>query len=321
MNEEDLNKFLAQAMRFQDGCLSEQEMKAFEQEMKDSEEKRQAFTEVMLQSQSIYDHMQQDIDTSHEMKKKSPILFSPFLRTCATLALGVVIGVSSMSVANAVSKNKALFGPFGKLFESFESYPAPETKGIPEQANIWGGDITQVTLQDQSISPVDGKKMLRFLKADYPNKPIPGGYLSEIYRWVDLRDVPYNRLNETTEINVSASFNATTEQAKEGLSCSLDIYAYDSIPPELAPTQTVENLIFSSFALSGRRIQAIDTDPKSWEGIKVDMPLPAKANYILIRIAAYRHDITKTDPSLVFGGAYTDDIRISFKDHLQENNK
>ncbi|MCM8534076.1 MAG: hypothetical protein NE330_23135 [Lentisphaeraceae bacterium] len=321
MTEQDLNKFLAQAMRFQDGCLSEKEVAAFEQEMKESEEKRQAFTEVMLQSQSIDDHMQQDMDSPEMKEEKSPILFSPFLRSCATLALGVIIGVSSMSVANAVSKNMSILAPFGKLFESFESAPEPETRGIPEQANIWGGDSTQVTLEEQNISPLDGKRMLRFLKADYPSKPVPGGYLSEIYRWVDLNDISYNRLNETTEIKVSANFNATTEQSKKGLSCSLDIYAYDSIPPGLSPNHMVDSLILSSFAHTSRRIQAIDTNPNSWEDIEVDMPLPAKANYILIRIAAYRHDIKQIDPNLVFKGAYIDDIRISFKDNVKTAEK
>ena len=310
MTDNEKNEFLTKVMQHMDGCLNAEEIMELESEMKESEEKRVLFSETYLQSASLQDHMANASTT--ETRAKTPFIFSPWLRTAAVLIVGVIIGVSSMTVANAFSKNQALLPSLGKLFESFEEGPEPEAKGIPQQTLFWGGDSSKVTLTDQQITPADGQKMLRFLKADYPGKPIPGGYLSEIYRWVDLNEFNFKHDSEELDIVVSALFNATKEQSMEGLSCSLGVFAYESIPPELAPTYNVEDLAKTSFALTDRKIKSIDSNPKSWENIKVNMPVPLKANFILIRISAYRHDTKQISPELVFPGAYVDDIKISF---------
>ena len=310
MTDNEKNEFLAKVMQHMDGCLDSEGIRELELEMKESDEKRELFSETYLVGSSLQDHMA-NMKTS-EAKTKKVFVFSPWLRTAAVLVFGVIIGISSMTVANAFSKNQSLFTAIGKLFESFEEPPEPESKGIPQQTLFWGGDSSKVTFADQQIVPPDGKKMLRFLKADYPGKPIPGGYLSEIYRWVDLNEFNFDRSSENLDIVVSALFNATEKQAKEGLSSSLGIFAYESIPPELAPTYNVEDLTKTCFALTDRKIKSIDSDPKSWEKIKVNMPIPLKAKFILIRISAYRHDVKQISPELVFPGAYVDDIKISF---------
>ena len=319
MNDEELNIFLEKVMRFQDGCLSEDEIILLEEEMTDAPEKREAFTNTMLLSQSINDHMQ--MEPQVQSKTKKTIKFYPLFRSCAILALGAILGVSSISVANALSKNTSPFEPFLSFFESFENEPEPLEQGIPLKAEVWGGDSTAHVKAEQGISPYKGHSMLRMLKADFPSKPNPGGYVSEVYRWVDLNSVTQYLENDKAEVTLSTLINAVQTAEDDKYFCGLAVYAYESIPDFVIPTLDAFTLRDSSIATACRQLISIDKDISSWQKVNVDMTIPASTRYLLIRIAISREKVKRNKPGFVFPGHYIDDFEILFKPKLLSKNE
>lgn len=311
MNDGDLNKFLEKVMRFQDGCLSEKEIKNLEAEMLKSEEKRKIFSETMVISQSISDQAQQNAKPSKPVT--SSFSFKPFLRSCAILALGAILGVSSISVANAFSKNISPFEPFLSFFESFENGPEPLEQGIPLKAEVWGGDSTTQVQAEQGITPYKGNSMLRMLKADFPSKPVPGGYVSEVYRWVDLNSVKQYLFNDKAEVTLSTVANAVQTADDDLYFCGLSVYAYESIPDFVIPTLDAFTLRDTSIATACRQQILFDKDIKSWQTINLDMTLPASTRYLLIRFAVSREKLDRNQAGFTFPGHYIDDFKVLFR--------
>ena len=315
MNDKDLNIFLGKVMRFQDGCLSEDEIEDLETEMAQSSEKRVAFTNAMMLSQSINDHMQMEVSTPKQ--RPSRIKTYPFLRSCALLAFGVILGVSSMSVANALSKNISPFTPFLSFFDSFEKEPEPLEKGIPLEAEIWGGDSTSHVSAELGIKPYTGQSMLKMLKADFPGKPQPGGYVSEVYRWVDLNSVAHQFKNDNSEVTLSSVINSVITDDDDQYSYGIAVYAYDSIPGFLIPNLDAFSLRDKSIATASRQQILFDKDLSSWQEVNLDMTIPASTRYLLIRISVSREDMKKNYPGFIFPGHYIDDFKILFKPKTQ----
>jgi hypothetical protein len=316
MNDDELNNFLAKVMCFQDGCLSEIEIKDLEDEMLASPEKREAFANAMVLSQSLNDHMPLEQQGQNHTKS---IKFPTFLRSCAILTLGVILGVSSMSVANALSRDFSLFAPFLSFFDSFEKEPQPEQKGIPLKAEVWGGDSTVYAAKEEGITPYAGKSMLKMLKADFPGKPVPGGYVSEVYRWVDLSSVKQHLENDKAEVTLSTVMNAVKTKADDKYFFGIAVYAYDSIPDFLVPNLDAFSLRDKSIASANRQQILFDDDLKSWQRVNLDMTIPSSARFLLIRLAVSRDQLSKNEPGFIYPGHYIDDFKVMLKPRLFED--
>lgn len=319
MNDDELNIFLAKVMRFQDGCLSENEIKELEEEMHESPEKREAFANAMVLSQSLNDHMQ--LEPQIQQAAKRTIKFPSFLRSCAILTLGVILGVSSMSVANALSRNLSMFAPFLSFFDSFEHEPEPLESGIPLKAEVWGGDSTSYATEEEGIKPYSGKSMLRMLKADFPGKPDPGGYVSEVYRWVDLSSVKDHLANDKAEVTLAAVMNAVKTGEDDKYFFGLAVYAYDSIPDFVVPNIDAFSLRDKSIASANRQQILFDDDLKSWQKVNLDMTIPSSARFLLIRLAVSRDQLNKNAPGFIYPGHYIDDFKVLLKPRLFEESQ
>ena len=314
MNEDELNKFLEKVMRFQDGCLSEKEISDLETEMDEDSEKRKIFTENMILSQSIHDHMQNESPVSQPTSAKSQLM--PFFRSCATLALGVIIGISTMSVAKAVVKDPSLFDSFKDFFESFESKNNPEQKGVPLELETWCGDTSNIVEAEQGITPFDGDYMLRFMKADYPEKPNPGGYVSEMYRWIDMSKIQEQISLGDSEVSFSGMINAVKTELNDQYLFGVTLFAYDAMPPSLLPNTDAFKLEDMCISSASRKMVKIDDNLRTWQTVSVDMTLPSNTKYLLIRLAVSRDKLEKNSPGFVYPGHYLDDVKVTFNKKL-----
>jgi hypothetical protein len=95
-------------------------------------------------------------------------------RTLHAAAAGLVVGLLCASVGWAVAVPGILgikSRPLPLMDPSFETGPAPEMNGVPRQFGIWSGDFSHVSTGEQGVSPVEGKRMLRLLRADNQNTP------------------------------------------------------------------------------------------------------------------------------------------------------
>ncbi|MFN9915412.1 MAG: hypothetical protein ACK53L_22675, partial [Pirellulaceae bacterium] len=93
--------------------------------------------------------------------------------------------------------------------ESFESGPAPLVTGMPQEANLWSGDYSEIVETYEAVKPVQGKKMARVLRSDYDgktsSKPSKQG---DLMRIVDVRPFLREASGGEVVITLSALFNA-----------------------------------------------------------------------------------------------------------------
>lgn len=111
MNDTD---FLAQAMRYQDGVLTPDEVIAFETAMRDDPSKRQLFGDMQVRSMALHDRFRQEAfrretDTLVCESKRTDrsVCFTWISRPITAMAAGLVIGLFSASIVWAISSPKA----------------------------------------------------------------------------------------------------------------------------------------------------------------------------------------------------------------------
>ncbi len=230
------------------------------------------------------------------------------LRSLTAAAAGIVLGIFCTSVVFAYVA-PSLGKVVTLLDDSFESGPAPLVTGVPVEPGRWSGDYTEVVGEQQGVNPENGKKMLRFLRADYKGKPSPeGGMIGDLFRLIDMR--PYRRefADGGAVVQLSAEFNAFEFPAGERYFCSLVIYALDA---ETATNGSMRGNIASNEALLGvqQRSIILDRSPATWQRFTSELRLPPDTDFLLVRI--FNLDAGKSVPRQTFAGHYLDDVRLT----------
>lgn len=232
--------------------------------------------------------------------------FSPSLRSAAA---GLVFGMFCTSVA------WAYVGPYSSraltlLQESFESNPAPLTTGMPMAPGRWSGDVTEVTGEQQGIKPENGKKMLRFVRADYEGKAHPqGSYVGDLYRLIDLRPSRHEFADGGAVVQVSAMFNAFAFPESERYGVSASAYALNA---EMAANLAVPGnpgLPDEALAMTRKSLQRMDCDPLTWQKVEGELRLPPDTEFLLIHLSVIHG--TREQQRETFDGHFLDDVRVT----------
>jgi hypothetical protein len=92
----------------------------------------------------------------------------------------------SLVSARALSPKEARSVPLPLVNGNFDAAQPPATDGPPREFAQWGGDFSRVTGEDQGIRPPNGRRMLRFLRADNSQSPkTKGQAASELWQWLE----------------------------------------------------------------------------------------------------------------------------------------
>ena len=230
-------------------------------------------------------------------------------RPLTAAAAGIVFGMLCTS---------AVFGfvvpTAGKVMtllqESFESGPAPLATGMPVKAGQWTGDFSEIVGGQQGVKPETGKKMLRFLRADYEGKVKPeGSYAGDLYRLIDFR--PY--LNEFTDgravVRTSAGFNSASFPERERYSCVVRAYALSAEMVMSGAFLNGASLRDGALATASKGMPQLDRDPRSWQRVESELRLPAEAEFLLIHVSV--SNLTKDEVKDAFRSHYLDEVRVS----------
>jgi hypothetical protein len=195
------------------------------------------------------------------------------------------------------------------LQEGFESGPAPLVIGVPIEAGSWSGDYTEVVGEQQGVKPASGKKMLRFLRADYEGKPTPAGsYPGDLYRLIDLRPYRHEFTNGSAVVQASAGFNSVSFPERERYACAVRIYALSAEMVMSGAILKGASLRDGGLAMASERMPQLDRDPRSWQRVESELRLPAVAEFLLIHLSV--SNLTKDEVKDAFRGHYLDDVRV-----------
>ena len=222
-------------------------------------------------------------------------------RPITAAAAGIVFGMLCTSVvfgyvAQRMGIQKT---PLSVFNASFESEKDGLEDGLPRQIGRWGMDAAQVVGTEASITPYQGKHLLR-LEPIPREKPVKN-HTSRAYQLLDLHSLP--SIHGETEVEVSASFCATNSELSSR-------YLIRAIALDEAPETATKNF-WSKVESDGvvSESQRFDTPPgkSGWHTFSMKLRLPPGSKTLVLIFGAVPSEDTSR-PALVH---YLDDVQVS----------
>ena len=296
MNDTD---FLAQAMRYQDGVLTPDELAAFETAMRDDPTKRQLFADMQLRSMALHDRFRQEAfqsgcGFSHTPEKKR---LTWITRPITAMAAGLVIGLFSASIVWAISSPKATTERLFSLINGSFDEVRIEV-GFPRQIGVWSGDEASIT---------DTK--LRFIApGSDTNDPSARAISCDVFQLVDLRPLRHTLSPEGDSVlELSADFlDARPPNTKPSVTFFCQLYLFSGDPSSLH--QNWPQSITDTLASGSAQVTTLGTDAKGRRQLTAKCLVPADADFAVIQIAA-RPNLRPAKLESLFA----DDVKLTLK--------
>jgi hypothetical protein len=304
MNDTD---FLAQAMRYQDGVFTPDEVTVFEAVMRDDPAKRQLFAETQLRSMALHDRFRQEAFqcvADFPVCTSAPKRFTWLTRPIAALAAGLVIGLFSASIVWAISSPKATTERLSSLVDgSFEQRAIG--RGFPRESGVWSGDEADILERIAS----DGRQVLRFVSPGADEADPAGPAIScDVFQIVDLRPLRVGLAPEADAVlELSARFlDGRPANTKPSVTFTAQIFLFSGDPSDMHakwPFAAPESLASGSSMLT-----TLGGDAGCWLHGSTRVFMPSEADFAVIQLAA-RPNIRPA----VLDSLYVDDVRLTLK--------
>lgn len=222
------------------------------------------------------------------------------------LAAGILVGAISTSLVWArtlkiAPPTEPLAEPLPLANGGFERGPDPETDGVPIRAGVWGGDFTRVVTAEQGVTPFQGEKMLRFLRADNAQSP-PGGAqrTAEVWQTIDLRPLR-GRLGPYSIVEASARFAAALDSGTPKVGLLLAAFAGEPSTARAAwPARRAVTLAEVS------KDEPLAIRGGAWHRLVVQIALPPEADYLLLQARV----LLPPPAPVQFAGHYLDEVTL-----------
>lgn len=187
--------------------------------------------------------------------------------------------------------------PFALSDAGFE----PDAPPGADSTARWYGEGAESVEQCLGVTPIEGKRMLRFV-----NPSAEPGNTCEVYRLVDLR--PRGGISHPEAVvEASAFFNSLKEEFDENdYIFKVTIFAFSEDPSgEFGewPPRWKQPLTFGGSQLSA------DTVPQSWQRVDARLSLPAGTQFLVVRLSVIR---TEPDEDDLFPGQFVDQLALKF---------
>lgn len=296
MNDTD---FLAQAIRYQDGVLTPDELVAFETAMRDDPAKRQLFGDMQVRSMALHDRFRQEaFQSGCGFSRTSERKLSTWItRPITAMAAGLVIGLFSASIVWAISSPRTRTERlFSLLNGSFEENLLE--RGFPQQTGFWSGDEAAIR---------DGQ--LRFIAPGSDLGDPAGRAIScDVFQLVDLRPLRH-ALNPDGDsvLELSADFlDARAPNSKPSVSFFCQLYLFSGDPGSLH--QTWPQSIPEALASGSAQVTTLGSDAKGTRTLTAKCLIPAQADFAVIQVAA-RPNLRPAK----LDGLSADNVRLTLK--------
>lgn len=195
------------------------------------------------------------------------------------LSLGALLSALMVSVFLGgywwLDKNRLIDVPLHLSNFSFES--ELNISATPIFSGWYGDEAQSVTGKDVNFAP-HGNRMLQFGRS--LNQP---SNECEVYQLIDLSAVSNKSRRESLFIEAKMVANTRADGQDTSYLIALELYTYSELPEleiALAPDRFGRNVRVSSHKI------AADSDPDSWQELKLIMSLPNDTRYGIIKISA-----------------------------------
>ena len=247
-------------------------------------------------------------------------------RSLAAIA-GLFLGVCCTSIVFAYAvipvKARTIF------FESFEHGQPPLTAGMPIRPGVWGGDYTKVVEADERVTPADGRGMLRFLRADHEGKPPRFGFVSEIYRIIDLGDFTADIAEGYDRLVAEVRFASLDHDQPNRYLCNVKLDTMAALP-STGGEREVKNILdaerleikaidraidhFGSYSpASVDQSLTFRNTGERWQTLRVELSVSPGTRYVLVKLSVADLQAAaegRDSCDVEFPGQFVDDVRI-----------
>jgi hypothetical protein len=231
----------------------------------------------------------------------------------AAAAAGLVIGLFGASLVfgyvmpKAVTKTSRLF----ELMDgSFENMLGRLPTGFPAEFGAWSGDASEV-VEKGDAQPRDGKRVLRFLKAEREAfLPNYGAASCDVYQLVDLRSIRMEATAGEATLELSVQFRDLRETPGEPVRLMCRVYVFSGLPKSLPaewPMNQKEALASGCGFLDSR-----GGSPAKWQEVTTRALLPARASFAVVHLVAHKPEFPRGGEA-AFGEQFADDVRLTLK--------
>lgn len=227
----------------------------------------------------------------------------------AAAAAGLAVGLFSATLVYGIVMQRGLQSegtPVPMSDGGFESGVEPVAEFVPERAGLWSGDFAALAESTPEIVPIEGKRMLKFLRTD--NRFSPAGVTpsaGEVWQVVDLAAARSALGQEVAVIEVSAQFNQQPGAVAEKLAFGVSVMAFSGSAAD-APTVWREH---RELALArADKEELADAESLTWQRLSAQMTVPREANWLLVQLRVVRKG--KGPHSPVLGAHFADDVRL-----------
>ncbi len=311
MNDERLEDLID---RHLNGVIDDNELAELEERLLHSASDRERFWKLaevhsLLHERGGMEVEREDLTTTASLH--TPLsTSSPLRRTLIAAAAGLLLGLCSASVVWAMALNqwrgpKALPLP---LFDGgFEVSETVGDEGVPTRAGVWGGDFAKVVGSEGGVVPVEGRRMLQFLRGDNRLTPADAkSSVAESWQVVDLRSLDLKSPTSSgtkrpAVVEVSAQFNATADPANERLAFAVSVLAFSGDVSEMPVLWRGRREL--ALAAADKEEKA-DSDASRWQTLTAQVTVPPEANLLLVQLRATRKG--PGPKSQEFGAAFVD---------------
>jgi hypothetical protein len=232
-------------------------------------------------------------------------------RPLTAAAAGLAIGLFSASMVFAfVAQHGAMEQRWPLAltdggFESLDSTPQPNF--VPVRENVWSGDFTSLSEGEKDVSPCEGRRMLKFLRADnLQSPPQASRAASEVWQVVNVAKLRATLGRDLQTLELSARFNQANAAAGEPTAFGVSVVAFVGAPAE-APA-VWRNRHELALAESGKK-ETADGDTLSWQRVAAQITVPKEATHLLLYLRATRK--SPEPHSVEFGRHFADDVRLT----------
>jgi hypothetical protein len=291
MNNDD---FLAQAMRYQDGTLTSDDLAAFEVSMRGDPTKRHIFVETQLRSMALHNRFRQEAFRIEPATRRKTAWIT---RPITAMAAGLLIGLFSASLVWAISSPKTTTERLSSLINGNFDDSHLET-GFPRQTAVWAGDEASIT---------DGR--LRFIATGSDlNDPSGRAIACDVFQLIDLRPLRH-ALGQKSEsvLELSADFlDSRPANTKPSVSFFCQLYLFRGDPTQLHRDWPQSNS--DALASGSAQITTLGSDGKGTRSLTARCLVPSSADFAVIQVAA-RPNLRPAQ----LDGLFADDVRLTLK--------
>ena len=245
------------------------------------------------------------------MTENKPVPRWSSWRPPMTAAAGLIIGLFSASVVFAFVAQRGAIEQRWPLtladggFESLDLMPQPDF--VPVREDVWSGDFTSLSEGERGVSPCEGRRMLKFLRADNRKSPPEATRgASEVWQVVNVAKLRTALGRDLQALELSARFNQADAVAGGPTAFGVSVLAFTGAPEE-APA-VWRNRHELALAEGGQKEPA-DGDARSWQTVAAQITVPKEATHLLLYLRAMRK--SPGPRSVEFGRHFADDVRLT----------